>query len=98
MMVSICSRTCRTARAKQGFVHVSELRLVKGVSADVYARLAPYVCALPRGTPINVNTASVPVLMTLSDTTTEQTAKTIRQDGHASYRSLQDLTTQLPGS
>ena len=82
--------------AKQGFVHVSELRLVKGVSADVYARLAPEVCALPRGTPINVNTASVAVLMTLSDTLTEQTAKAIWQDGHASYGSLQSMSSQ-PG-
>ncbi len=81
--------------AKQGFVHVSELRLVKGVSADVYARLAPEVCALPRGTSINVNTASVAVLMTLSDTLTEQAAKAIWQDGHASYDSLQRLPRDL---
>ena len=83
--------------AKQGFVHVSELRLVKGISADVYARLAPEVCALPRGTPINVNTASVAVLMTLSDTLTEQTAKAIWRDGHASYSSLGDILRLSPG-
>ena len=51
--------------AQRTFAHVSELRLVRGVTSDVYARLAPYVCALPPGTPINVNTASVPVLQTL---------------------------------
>lgn len=51
--------------AQRNFAHVSELRLVSGVSGDVYARLAPHVCALPSGTRINVNTASVPVLQSL---------------------------------
>jgi general secretion pathway protein K len=41
-------------RARGGlFAHVSELRLVRGVSSEVYARLAPHVCALPPGTTIN---------------------------------------------
>ncbi|WP_439473008.1 type II secretion system minor pseudopilin GspK [Brevundimonas sp.] len=37
---------------------VSELRAVKGVDADAYRRLRPYVCALPtsRLSPLNVNT------------------------------------------
>lgn len=83
--------------AKQGLVHVSELRLIKGVSAEVYARLVPEVCALPRGSAINVNTASVAVLMTLSDTLTEQAAKAIWQDGHANYTSLDAIKTLLPG-
>jgi len=83
--------------AQRGFVHVSELRLVRGVSADVYARVAPEVCALPRGTPINVNTASVAVLMTLSSTVTEQLAKSIAQDGHANYSRVEDVGKLLPG-
>src|SRR5262249_2333698 len=70
----------------------SELRLVRGVSADVYARLAPEVCALSRGTKININTASVAVLMTLSSIMTEQAAKAIAQDGHANYTDI----TKLP--
>lgn len=48
------------------FTHVSELRLVAGITSDVYAKLAPYVCALPPGTTINVNTASVPILRSLA--------------------------------
>lgn len=37
---------------------VSELRAVKGVDADLYRRLRPWVCALPtsRPSPLNVNT------------------------------------------
>ena len=45
-------------------VHISELRLLRAVNAEVYQRLRPHVCALPAsGHAINVNTASVPVLI-----------------------------------
>ena len=83
--------------AKQQFMHVSELRLVKGVGSDVYAALAPHVCVLPRGTRINVNTASVPVLMTLSGVTTEQLAQRVWQEGHANYPDLGALQSIVPG-
>jgi general secretion pathway protein K len=73
------------------------LRLVKGVGGDVYAALAPHVCALPRGTRINVNTASVPVLMTLSGVTTEQLAQRVWQEGHANYPDLAALQSIVPG-
>lgn len=41
---------------------IEELRLVTGMTPDAYARLLPYVAALPRGTGINVNTVSPEVL------------------------------------
>ncbi|MEO7758001.1 MAG: type II secretion system minor pseudopilin GspK, partial [Dokdonella sp.] len=47
--------------AHRAFAHVSELRLVRGFDGDVYAKVAPYLCALPANTKININTASVPV-------------------------------------
>jgi general secretion pathway protein K len=81
--------------SRQAMAHVSELRLVKGVSVEVYARLAPEVCALPRGSTINVNTASVAVLMSLADAVDEQTAKAIWQDGHANLSSADQLPSQL---
>lgn len=65
------------------FAHVSELRLVNGVTGDVYAKLAPYVCALPPGTTINVNTASVPILESLG--ITEARALRVFQNGRARY-------------
>ncbi len=73
------------------FVHVSELRLVRGVTGDVYARLAPHVCALPRGTKINVNTASVPVLWSLSGfglAITQPVAQKLWNEGRARYGDL----------
>jgi len=45
----------------------SELMAIAGFDRDTYRRLAPYVTVLPRGTKLNVNTASDVVLATLSD-------------------------------
>lgn len=44
---------------------ISELRLVKGIDATAWNKLAPYVCALPGRSPLNINTASAPVLAAL---------------------------------
>jgi general secretion pathway protein K len=71
--------------ANRAFVHVSELRLVRGIGNEVYARLAPEVCALPPGTSINLNTASTAVLMSLDSRITEVLAQRIRQDGQARW-------------
>ncbi len=70
------------------FSHASELRLVKGVDGDTYARLFPYVTALPVGTRINVNTASAQVLTILRAGYTEQEAGAIWQQGHAHFQSI----------
>ena len=83
-------------RAGRAFTHVSELRLVAGVDGDVYAALAPYVAALPEGTPINVNTASVPVLMTLGENVTREMAQAIWQQGGAHYKQLPDVCNAQP--
>lgn len=53
--------------ANQPFASISELRLVKGVNPEIYAKLAPLVCALPPGAPLNVNTAPAPVLAALDE-------------------------------
>lgn len=46
---------------------ISELRLIKGVDAKTWQRLAPYVCALPARTGLNINTAQAPLLQALVD-------------------------------
>jgi general secretion pathway protein K len=62
------------------FTSVSELRAVRGVTPEIYAALAPHITALPvangpgKHTLINVNTASVPVLMSLGDNITVENA------------------------
>ncbi|MEP6483474.1 MAG: type II secretion system minor pseudopilin GspK [Rudaea sp.] len=70
---------------KRIFSHVSELRLVKGFDGDTYARILPHVSALPVGTTININTATVPVLMTFLPGYSEQEATGVWQQGHAHY-------------
>jgi general secretion pathway protein K len=84
----------RTAR--QYFHHASELRLLRGVDGDTYAKLAPNVCALPQGTLINVNTATVPVLMTLFEGMTEQQAQRLWQNGHANFSEATASTLGVP--
>lgn len=61
---------------------VSELRLVKGFTPEVIARLQPYVCALPASALLNVNTADPVILAALSPTLSSRTAN--------------DLSTQRP--
>jgi general secretion pathway protein K len=86
--------------AKRRFMHVSELRLIRGIDGDTYATLAPWVSALPAGTLINVNTAGVPVLMTLTlAPMSAGTAQAIWQHGSAHYQNVADISTAvtLPG-
>ncbi len=83
------------------FAHVSELRLVRGVSGDVYARLAPYVCALPAGTTINFNTASAVLLWSLDSSLSQATAEKLWSNGQANYQgfqSFQDAVTAAGGT
>jgi general secretion pathway protein K len=81
--------------ANQNFVHVSELRLVRGIGNEVFARLAPEVCALPPGTSINLNTASTAVLMSLDSRITEVLAQRIRQNGQARWTGVDNALREL---
>ena len=51
----------------QPLADISELRLVKGYSAEVIEQLRPFIVALPEPTAINVNTATAEVLSTLAE-------------------------------
>lgn len=53
--------------ANQPFASVSELRLIKGVDQETYDALAPLVCALPPGAPLNINTAPALALAALDE-------------------------------
>ncbi len=56
-------------------VSISELRLVKDVTPELYTKLLPFLIALPHATPININNALAPVLISLSPTMTIETAQ-----------------------
>lgn len=68
-------------RAANGlFAHPSELLLVQGMDEEVFNKLQPYITVLPGSTTINVNTASVPVLMSLADGLTSEDAATLQTE------------------
>ncbi len=63
--------------ANRRFAHVSELRLVRGVDAATYDKLAPFVTVLPVRTDINVNLAPIEVLMALGPGIDRPTAEVL---------------------
>jgi general secretion pathway protein K len=81
--------------ANAPFVHVSELRLLAAVNAEVYARLAPEVCALPAGTRINLNFASTALWRSLHRDISETAARQLGRDGRARYLSLDEVRDAL---
>lgn len=94
--------------ADQPMTSISELLLVKGVTPQVYARLLPYVCALPvqashgsgpqAGVPVNINTASAPVLMSLdAHITADVAADIIGRRGDNGFTSTQQVQQALNG-
>jgi general secretion pathway protein K len=78
--------------------HASELRAVAGLDEAAWARLAPHVCALPPPTPLNVNTATVPVLMALDPRIDEALARRLARGGRADRRSIEDFRRELDGA
>ncbi len=81
--------------ANQPMAHVSELRLVRGIDADIYAALEPHVCAAPAESLLNVNTASLSVLMSLAPAMSETVARRLYNEGRARFDSVDLLIGQL---
>ncbi|GMV30578.1 MAG: hypothetical protein AMXMBFR59_27030 [Rhodanobacteraceae bacterium] len=81
--------------ANRAFVHASELRLLQGFGGDVYAALAPHVCALPRGSLLNLNTATIPVLQSLNPRITEEVARRLWQEGRANWEAVSEFRQEL---
>lgn len=63
----------------QPMVSLSEFRLIKGVNAAIKRQLEPYITVLPDMTPININTAPKPILMSLGSGLTASQANEIIQ-------------------
>jgi len=55
--------------ANRPFVSVTQLRLVRSVTPELYRAIAPYVVVLPEVTELNINTLSLPLLRTLQQHT-----------------------------
>ncbi len=63
--------------ANHGLTDISELKLVRGIDDEVFEKLRPFVTVLPDVTSVNVNTASVEVLMSLAPAIDRSTANLI---------------------
>lgn len=73
----------------QAMASVSELRLLLGMTEADYRRLLPHVSALPAQTPLNVNTASAPVLASLADGLSLASGRSLQTaGGREGYRDL----------
>ncbi|KGM86242.1 Type II secretory pathway, component PulK [Roseovarius mucosus DSM 17069] len=74
---------------------IEELRLVNGMTAEAYARLLPYVAALPPGGGLNVNTTSPEVLgAMLPGTNPAGIALLIAERGRVPFADREDFTTR----
>ena len=76
---------------------VAELALVRGFDEAVRARLRPFVTALPRFTPVNVNTASPEVLAAVVGNLDLDAARALTaQRSRAYFRNLSEFLAELP--
>lgn len=78
--------------ANQFFTSISELRLVKGITPAVYETLLPHVFVAPEPTEINVNTATVPVIMSLAEGIERSDAeKIVENRNNEAYEKVADF-------
>lgn len=80
----------------QRFHSVSEFRLVQGVSAKIYNKLAPFIIALPEKTALNLNTASPQLLQALGNGLTKaQVTELIQARGKNGIAQLDQVRSLL---
>ncbi|HVB49742.1 MAG TPA: type II secretion system minor pseudopilin GspK [Burkholderiales bacterium] len=83
--------------ANRPLIDLGELALVRGFDDQVRARLRPFVTALPRFTPVNVNTASPEVIAAIIDGLSLDDARAVvAQRERAYFRTFSDFFNQLP--
>ena len=80
--------------ANQPMQHISELRLVKGFSQEIYDKVAPFLTALPSNTAININTAAPFVIAAVVPQLGLESAENIvkEREGEA-FESIQEFTS-----
>lgn len=83
--------TYRVANRK--IADISELLLVKNVTAEMYQQLKPYITALPTTTGININTMSETVFMTLGEDLNSESF--IQEREEESFTSVQQFIERL---
>ena len=83
--------------ANRPLVDVEELALVRGFDASARARLRPFVTALPRPTPVNVNTAPPEVIAAIIKSMDIDMARAFALERDRTYfRDSAEFYTRLP--
>jgi len=78
-------------------VRTAELAAVRGVHAAALAAVAPYLAALPAGTPVNVNTAPPAVLAALADgLTPDQWSAIVDGRARKPFSTVAEFRARLP--
>jgi general secretion pathway protein K len=81
--------------ANQNMLSPSELLLLKDLDKEIYEKLQPFVTTLPENTSININTASVELLMSLADDLSKTEIESLlkkRED--EAYNSVEDFLAE----
>jgi general secretion pathway protein K len=85
--------------ANQPLVQVEELLRVKGFDAKTFARLKPYVTALPGRTLVNANTAAPQVLAAyLAESPDDEVRKLVAARAVKPFASIEDLKSRAKGA
>lgn len=78
-------------------IRVSELTGVKGVAPEALAAVAPFLAALPPGTPLNVNTAAPEILAAVVDKLdAERSAALVAARTQKPYTTVAEFRARLP--
>jgi general secretion pathway protein K len=85
--------------ANQPLMQVEELLRIRGFDARAFAKLAPYVSALPGRTMVNANTAPAPVIAALLEgLSDEDVLRLIDARANKPFASVDDLRTRAKGA
>jgi len=96
--VDFMSRRPASRAPNRPLQHFSELRYLPGLSAEDYATLSRYVCTIDIKAKLNINTAEIPVLMSLDPGISEDLAKKLWRDGQAKYVTTSDFVLETARS
>lgn len=79
--------------ANRAMVDISELMLVKNVTAEMFETLKPHITALPVGAKLNVNTMSEEIFLSLDENLNLETF--LKERDEDAFSSVDDFVTRL---
>lgn len=71
--------------AGRQFTSPTEIRLIAGITEDIYQTLFPFICTLPSPTSININTANQYILRAIADPLSESEALDLIADRETAH-------------